>query len=198
MVRRMPRMLPWIWLNLLVEDIENQRMPEYVLEDRINKPWRLLPSNRLTPKEAQIWLFTAIIVAVGVSVMVGGFTPSVSLLVLVWMYNNLDDSRYNIWLRNGLNAAGLMCFNWGALSVLSSGDLLPRVKAWILITGAINVTTIHAQDLPDMDGDQARQRQTIPLLHGQGVTRQSLAGMGLFWFIACPISWGYHYGATAG
>lgn len=189
LVYRVPYMLAWIWLNLLVEDIANQRLAGSIIEDAVNKPWRPLPSKRLTPVEARTWLLLSIVAAVGFSVVMGGFTPSICLMTLIWMYNDLDGSNSGIWIRNALNAGGLMCFSWGALEVLSQGELLPRAYIWILVTGGIVMTTVHAQDLPDMEGDIARGRTTIPLLHGEGVARGSLAVMVLFWSAICPAFW---------
>ncbi|KAL7934150.1 UbiA prenyltransferase family domain-containing protein [Trichoderma chlorosporum] len=183
-------MLAWIWLNLLVEDIANQRLEGSIVEDAVNKPWRPLPSRRLTPEQARDWLVIAIVAAVGFSALLGCYTASVTLMLLIWMYNDLDGSNRGIWVRNALNAGGLMCFSWGALATLSGGKLLPEGFIWILVTGAIIMTTVHAQDLPDIEGDMARGRQTVPLLYGETVARASLALMVMFWSLVCPLFWG--------
>ncbi|KAL7948443.1 UbiA prenyltransferase family domain-containing protein [Trichoderma barbatum] len=186
---RVPLMLAWIWLNLLVEDIANQRLEGSIVEDAVNKPWRPLPSRRLTPEQARNWLVVAIVVAVSSSIVLGGYTASITLMLFIWMYNDLDGSNSGIWIRNALNACGLMCFSWGALATLSGGELLPRGFTWILVTGAIIMTTVHAQDLPDIDGDMARGRQTVPLLYGETAARVSLAVMVMFWSVVCPLFW---------
>ncbi|KAL8724363.1 MAG: hypothetical protein Q9166_007999, partial [cf. Caloplaca sp. 2 TL-2023] len=41
---RIPLILLWTWLNLLPFNINNQRQPAAILEDKINKSWRPLPS----------------------------------------------------------------------------------------------------------------------------------------------------------
>ncbi|RFU74505.1 prenyltransferase [Trichoderma arundinaceum] len=186
---RVPLMLAWIWLNLLVEDIANQRLAGSIIEDEVNKPWRPLPSHRLTQEQARDWLIVAIAAAVGSSIFLGGYTASVTLMLFIWMYNDLDGSNSGIWIRNALNAGGLMCFSWGALATLSGGQLLPRAFTWILVTGAIIMTTVHAQDLPDIEGDMARGRLTVPLLYGETAARVSLAAMVMFWSVVCPLFW---------
>ncbi|KAL2752367.1 hypothetical protein ACRALDRAFT_2064690, partial [Sodiomyces alcalophilus JCM 7366] len=188
--RRIPLMLAWVWLNLLVEDIANQRLEGAIIEDATNKPWRPLPSKRITPEDARRWLLVAIPAAVGTGAWLGALQPSLCLMTLVWMYNDLDGSGSDIWLRNALNAGGLMCFSWGALAVLARGELQRRAYEWILMTGAVVLTTVHAQDFPDLEGDMARGRKTVPLLHGEGVARGSLAAMVVAWSIACPAFWG--------
>ncbi|ROT38102.1 hypothetical protein SODALDRAFT_324532 [Sodiomyces alkalinus F11] len=198
--RRVPLMLAWVWLHLLVEDIANQRLEGAIIEDSNNKPWRPLPSKRITPEEARRWLLMAIPVAVGASAWLGALRSSLCLMVLVWMYNDLDGSGSDIWLRNALNAGGLMCFSWGALAVLAQGEgqLQRRAYEWILLTGAVVMTTVHAQDFPDLEGDMARGRRTIPLLHGEGPARGSLAVMVVAWSIACPAFWGAALWSWAG
>lgn len=133
----------------------------------------------------------------------GAFKPSVCLMTLVWMYNDLEGSSSDIWLRNLLNAGGLMCFSWGALSVMSKdhsldisqlsgsndGLLAERAYIWILVTGAVITTTVHAQDMPDIEGDKARGRKTVPLLYGEWWARGSLAVMVMFWSVVCPCLW---------
>ncbi len=161
-------------MNLLVENISNQRLPASVVEDGTNKPWRPIPAGRISAREAQCLLLAAIPTVVGASFLLDAFTPSIVLMALVWMYNDLDGAGINIWVRNLLNGGGLMCFSWGALRVLSGADLKPAACIWILVTGAIITTTVHAQDFPDVEGDREIGRQTVPLLLGEGPARASL------------------------
>ncbi len=181
--------LLWIWTNLLVENIANQRLPASVVEDSTNKPWRPMPSGRINSREAQSLLLVAIPVAVAASLLVDAFIPGILLMTLVWMYNDLDGAGISIWVRNLLNGAGLMCFSWGALKVLSGAELKSTAYIWILVTGAIITTTVHAQDFPDVKGDREIGRQTVPLLYGEWPARASLAIGVMAWSIASPIFW---------
>lgn len=183
------QVLAWIWLHLLVEDIANQRDKGSVIEDRLNKPWRPLPSGRLTSHEAQSWLRVATVLAVLWAAATESLLASLSLIVLVWMYNDLGGSGCGIFFRNALNAGGLMCFSWGSVLVLSKGKLLEQGSMWILITGAVILTTVHAQDLPGMEGDAARGRRTVALVYGEAATRMSLVVMVLIWSALCPWLW---------
>jgi 4-hydroxybenzoate polyprenyltransferase len=200
---RMPLVLIWIWLNLLVENLSNQRPKGSIIEDAANKPWRPLPSGRITPEETRTLLMVSIPLAVGAGMALGAFKPSICLMTLIWMYNDLEGSSSDIWLRNLLNAGGLLCFSWGALSVMSKdhdllnmafstsndGLLAERAYTWMFVTGAVIMTTVHAQDMPDVEGDKARGRKTVPLLYGEWWARSSLAVMVMFWSVLCPSMW---------
>ncbi|KAK1691044.1 UbiA prenyltransferase [Colletotrichum godetiae] len=187
--QRLPLAILWIWLNLIVCGISNQRLADSIVEDEHNKPWRPLAAKRLTPPQAQRLLLGMIPLVVAVSAVLGGFKPTISMMTLLWMYNDLDGSSINIWARNAINTGGIMCFSAGALEVLSGGDLLPKAWAWIGVTGAVIATTVQALDFPDMEGDKARGRKTIPLLYGEGVARGGLAVLVLLWSTACPLFW---------
>lgn len=186
-------MVFWLWMNLLIEDITNQRLPDSVAEDTINKPWRPIPSGRLSGEEAQQILRTLIPVCLFTSAVLQSFEPSVTFMTLVWLYNDLDGAGTGPLQRNMLNAAALACFGWGALTTLSGSSTDVGCNSvliyWIAITAAIVMTTIQAQDFPDMAGDKVRGRKTIPLVFNETWARGTLAGLVLFWSIVCLSFW---------
>ncbi|KAK2000993.1 UbiA prenyltransferase [Colletotrichum falcatum] len=186
---RLPAAVLWIWVNLVVCGISNQRLEKSVIEDEHNKPWRPIAARRLTAEQARGLLLGMIPLAAGVSAALGGFRSTASMMALLWMYDDLDGNGY-IWGRNALNTCGIMCFGSGALEVLSRGELLPASWAWIGLTGAAAATTVQALDFPDMEGDRARGRKTVPLLYGENAARGGLAAMVLLWSVACPVFWG--------
>ncbi|KAF4856025.1 Fumagillin beta-trans-bergamotene synthase [Colletotrichum siamense] len=188
-LQRLPLSVFWIWVNLIVCGISNQRLPESVLEDELNKPWRPIAAKRLTPDQAQRLLLTIIPLVMGMSLFIGGFTPSVTMMALLWTYNDLDGSSINIWSRNLINTGGIMCFSAGSLEVISGGQLLPKAWVWIGLTGAAIATTVQALDFPDMEGDRARGRQTIPLVYGEKASRAGLAVAVLMWSAVSPYFW---------
>ncbi|KAK1585035.1 UbiA prenyltransferase [Colletotrichum navitas] len=187
-LQRLPLAILWIWVNLIVCGISNQRLEKSVIEDEHNKPWRPIAAKRLTAEQARKLLLGMIPLAVGMSAALGGFKSTVSMMTLLWMYDDLDGNAY-IWGRNALNTCGIMCFGSGSLEVLSRGELLPTSWGWIGLTGAAIATTVQALDFPDMEGDRARGRKTVPLLYGENVARGGLAAMVLFWSVACSMFW---------
>lgn len=95
--------------------------------------------------------------------------PSANFTTLVWLYNDLEGSSTGPILCNAVNAVGLCCVEWGAHTVLVAQDAGQQVTwsqdwrlYWMLLTAAVIATTVYAQDMPDMKGDRARQRKTLP------------------------------------
>ncbi|KAF6241866.1 hypothetical protein HO173_000578 [Letharia columbiana] len=66
----------WAWMNLLLLCINNQRKAEDIQEDRVNKAWRPLPSDRLTISQAEKLLWGAVPVIGLITLCTGGF-PSI-------------------------------------------------------------------------------------------------------------------------
>lgn len=190
---RLPLMVFWLWLHLLVEDISNQRLPGSVAEDVVNKSWRPLPSGRISMEEAQDLLMILVPLTVVTSMALRSFTPSVTFMMLVWLYNDLDGANRGPLQRNLLNTAGLACFGWGALTTLlhtrQNLECDTLIYLWIALTAAVVMTTIHAQDFPDMAGDAARGRRTLPLVYSEGWVRGSLAALVLLWSVVCLSFW---------
>lgn len=192
---RIPLALTWLWTHLLIENISNQRLPGSIIEDSINKPWRPLPSRRLAGIQALQLLQILVPFTLVLSFFLGAFTPSATLMTFIWLYNDLDAAGTGPCQRNIVNSAGLACFGWGAMSVLLTGqeqrnDSSQDVRlAWISLTAAVVATTVHTQDLPDIPGDKARGRKTMPLLYGEAWARGSLAVLILIWSLACLKYW---------
>ncbi|KAK6954132.1 hypothetical protein Daesc_004094 [Daldinia eschscholtzii] len=188
---RLLSMFAWLWIQLLVVDISNQRFPESVAEDAINKPWRPLPSKRISMEEAQHMLRILVPAVVVISVAMGNFTPCSVIMVLAWLYNDLGAGNASLLQRNVINAVALSCFGWGALIVLFhfEGTAATLLRNWTILTATVMLTTVHVQDFPDIPGDRARGRKTIPLVYGEGWTRAGLAILIPLWSIACLAFW---------
>ncbi|KAF2248666.1 hypothetical protein BU26DRAFT_530784 [Trematosphaeria pertusa] len=188
---RLPLIMAWTWINLLGEVVANQRRAGSIIEDTINKPWRPLPSKRLTPDEARhllLWILPSSYLA---GVVLGGSDASVALMVFSYMYNDLGGANENWLLRNLLNACGLSSFSFGAAQVAwgPRSTLSKTVYAWIAILAAVISSTVQLQDLPDIEGDKARGRRTMPLIYGDTPVRWSVCIPALFWSFYCPFYW---------
>lgn len=190
---RIPLMVFWLWIHLLAEDISNQRLPEAIAEDVINKPWRPIPSGRLSAEEAQQILKVLIPAALLISAKLQSLEPSATFMTLVWLYNDLDCAGSGPLQRSLVNAAALACFGWGAVTTLtgSSKDVGRNAVLihWIVLTAAVIMTTIHAQDFPDVAGDKIRGRKTIPLVFNEDWARGTLAALIIFWSMVCLVFW---------
>lgn len=189
--RRLCLTLCWIWLNLLPFTINNQKSPDSIREDAANKPWRTLPSERMTPQQARNLMLILYPVAVALSAYIGGLRQSVGLVILGVWYNNFAGGDASCLVRNLINAYGYVCFASGAMEVSLglSLPMKPRLVGWFGMIAAIIFTTVHLQDMYDQEGDNARGRKTVPLVLGDSWGRWTAAIPLLFWGIACPYYW---------
>ena len=65
-------MLLWTWLNTLVFVLANQRLPDAVTEDALNKPWRPIPAGRITMARTRRLLIVAVPLSYGAVCVLGG------------------------------------------------------------------------------------------------------------------------------
>lgn len=191
--KRLPHVLIWTWSNLLLEDLANQRLPASILEDSLNKPWRPLSSNRITPDETRhllLWLIPAVTL---LSWHWNVAKESTLGFVFIWMYNDLEGSGEGWFIRNALNAIALANWDAAATAIIlkrnGSAELTNRTWVWLYAVVAVIVTTVQVQDLPDMHGDRAADRKTMPLVAGEELTRWLTAAVVLLWSFICPRIW---------
>ena len=112
-------------------------------------------------------------------------------MVMTWMYNDLEGSDH-IFMRNILNGLGYMCYSSGSMIVATGygqETLNRRASMWLVCIGAIIFTTLQMQDMPDVKGDAARNRRTVPVIYGDAVARWSIAVPVVFWSLMCPVFW---------
>jgi len=97
---RTPLILLWTWINLLPFAIDNQRQPLAIHEDGINKPWRPMPSGRVSPQQAKRWMLGLYPAAIVFSFCFGGLRQCVVLILLGLWYNDLSGADKNPMIRN--------------------------------------------------------------------------------------------------
>ncbi|KAI1387695.1 UbiA prenyltransferase family-domain-containing protein [Hypoxylon trugodes] len=181
----------WTWSNLLPFDICNQLSQEAIDEDRINKPWRPLPSGRINRKNALYMMYTHYILAILISIGLGGLRQSLLLILLGAWYNIGGGANNNFVTRNFINAAGILSFASGAMEVVLGFPLVvtkPSVE-WLGILALVIFSTIQMQDLPDIEGDSDRNRKTMPLVVGNTITRWVTAILVLVFSGLPPTYW---------
>ena len=182
---RTPFVLIWTWINLLPFAIDNQRQKFSIQEDALNKPWRPLPSGRMTSLRAWQWMLGLYPVAVLVSVWLGGMRQCVILMVLGIWYNDFGGADNSPLIRNFINACGFLCYTSGAMEVAYSDTppmaFNPRLLRWLGVIGGVVISSVHSQDLYDQAGDSIRGRRTMPLVIGDWPSRISIAGAVAIW-----------------
>ncbi|SLM39260.1 UbiA prenyltransferase family [Lasallia pustulata] len=177
---RLPHVVLWNYLNLLIFDLANQRLITSLLEDSFNKPWRPLPSRRLSLVQTRRLLLSLIPIVVAATYFLGAVEETVLMLVLTWMYNDLHGADEHYLVRNIINAAGFMCYSSGSTRVAAGGQNTYNLNSvmlyqWTPLVGAVVLSTLQMQDMSDQEGDAQGDRGTLPLIWGDGVARcQSL------------------------
>ena len=185
------RTLFWTWINLLPFAIENQRQPQAIEEDLANKPWRTLPSRRMTAAQAKKITCCLYPTALIVSLKLGGFRQSASLIILGFWYNYLYGADVSFIIRNLINACGYICFTSGALEIALRRDpfLNSRLVAWLGMIFMTVFLTVHTQDMYDQAGDRLRGRKTMPLEVGDAAARWTVAVPMVILSFWCPRWW---------
>lgn len=197
-VRNIPTMFLWIWLNVLVLSISNQSSPNGIVEDKINKPWRPIPSGRVDLLQARKLLLWSVSILLLIGHRFGVLYETLGCLVGNWVYNDLEGGSEHFLLRQVLNGVAYLPYGIGSMKLAVAvvhGNIEPNTMfyQWITIISAIVATTIQIQDLKDLEGDRARHRHTCAVIVGDKVTRIS-CGLGVIsWSILCPVYWGLQW-----
>ncbi|KAH6663540.1 UbiA prenyltransferase family [Halenospora varia] len=186
---RLPSAILWTWLNLFIFNLANQRLPDSILEDSINKPWRAIPSGRLSPPSAQRLILIAIPLTFFATLCLGGRNEHLILVLLTYMYNDLRGGDSHFLIRHILNALGFVSFGAGAAVVASSSPLNSTAYYWLGIVSLIITFTIQFQDMEDQEGDMLRERRTLPIVFGDKITRRLNAGIIVVFSVIAPAYW---------
>ena len=195
---RTPVVLGWVWVNLLPFAISNQRQPEAIQEDSLNKPWRTMPSQRLSPEFAKRLMLAFYCLAAISSLFLGNLIQCLTLVFLGHWYNNLRGADASCLIRNFVNGCGFVCFSSGAMQVAIGGrssegrgseSALQLLGWWYFVIACIVFSTVQTQDMYDQRGDAARNRKTVPLVVGDGLARWTIAVPMVIWCWITPWLW---------
>lgn len=186
--------------GLLVFDLANQRTPESVAEDKLNKPWRPIPSGLITMNQARRLMLAAVPATLALNYVLGVWRQGVFILILTWLYNDLRGGD-EAFARELIISVAYGLFNNGSLEIAMNGSgntqrytSSPEGILWTAIISGVILTTMQVQDLKDMEGDRGRGRKTIAIFLGEPVSRGSIAFFVCFWSWACTRFW--HLGAV--
>lgn len=193
-ILRFPLVFLFNFLNNLVFDLANQTAPMAVDEDKVNKPWRPIPSGRVTREQTRRAMLLVIPLVMTFNYAVGTWNEGMGILVLTWMYNDLGGG--DELTRDMIIAVAFALFNGGSLRLAvpspASGqqyEISSRGYTWLAIISGVIWTTMQVQDLKDQEGDRLRGRKTIPLLFGERFSRCMIAFFVAAWTVACVVFW---------
>ena len=183
----LPSVALFNWSNVFIFELANQRSPESVREDIVNKPWRPLPSGRMDSEQTRKLMLFAIPGVLITNLALGVWKETALLLVLTWLYNDLKGGDELI--RDVIISLAFGCYNHGSLR-LAAGlrtEISYYGYSWIACISLVILTTMQVQDLKDQQGDRLRGRRTIPLAFGETFSRYSIAVAVLGW--SCAMFW---------
>ncbi|KAI4204973.1 MAG: hypothetical protein LQ350_000825 [Teloschistes chrysophthalmus] len=195
LIKRLPLVIFFNWSNLLIFDLANQRMPDSLEEDLINKPWRPLPARRIMQRQTRQLLLVAMPIVLALNSMLGVWKETALLFNLTWIYNDLRGGDDNWLTRNLIIAFAFFLYNLGSLKVASktTDGVEPAMDTttygWTALISAIIFTTMQIQDLKDQEGDRARARHTAPIDLGDSAARWTIAVSVLVWSMVCALIW---------
>lgn len=200
-VSRIPLIILWNWLNLLPFSIENQRHPCSIQEDKLNKPWRPIVAGRLSPEDAKIWTRTFYVISISIGLSMGLVTESLLMIPLGWIYNCGGGAFRSPFIRSFSHMMGYWVFFHGSHIIAlgsSQTSTTTQTLAWTVFVSFVLGATVTAADLPDVEGDAAIGRRTIPIVFGDQLARMSLALtvivlsiISCIWWQTRLVGWGF-------
>jgi len=148
----------WVWIHLLHFNVANQY--HAVDEDRVNKPHRPIPSNKISQEHAAVLRWALWPVCLAISAMYGRSVLFFSLVLLMTTagYNELELSQH--WFFKHTLLVGIYAaFDLAPKIILG----LPTSHTSAAVSCLILLTTVQIQDFPDISGDLLSHRRTIPI-----------------------------------
>jgi 4-hydroxybenzoate polyprenyltransferase len=190
MAVRVPLVFLFNMGNIFIWDLSNQRAPESVEEDRVNKPWRPIPAGKITSNQTRQAVLIALPLVMTFNYVLGIHVDGLLLLTLCWYYNDLKGSDEAC--RDVIIAICYTLCNKISLQIAigTSNDITPQGYLWIGTIALVALSTMHTQDLKDQEGDRLRERATIPLTVGDGPARGILVLLLPLWSVFCGYYWG--------
>ncbi|KAG2047330.1 hypothetical protein BDR06DRAFT_897650 [Suillus hirtellus] len=160
--------LCWLWFHLFQFNASNQSYSAH--EDVLNKPWRPVPSGRISAKDSRALRWGLMLFCLGLSSLfsLNAVITSAVFAVLTIVHDDLHLGDHPIF-RNLCNAAGYVTFELGSLLILSRESSLDGTSIKALYCSALVILlTIHAQDFADVSGDMKSGRRTLPIIAPEG------------------------------
>lgn len=198
----------WLYLHQLMCNVSNQARTGD--EDSVNKPWRPLPTRRLTEVQAVVLRWAIAVLCICASLAFGHdvAATSAATVLVTFVYDELGLSDHYIG-KNLCNIGGYTMLEvgttklmgtissplrvYGALMDMSligvSRDLDATATTAICISGVLIFTTIQTQDFADVVGDQAKGRVTFPIYAPEASRVATLIAV-TSWSLILPVFWG--------
>lgn len=179
----------WIWLHLLQCNVANQiKAPD---EDKINKPSRPIPACRITVEDATILRWALVPICLLYSALYSMELMHISLtLILFTVWYNERDGDKNSLSKNFLTAVmyGLSELGGTLVAGRDHTQVSPTGRIAAETTVVVFMSTLHAQDFKDADGDRLTGRRTFPIAYP--VASRFAIGLAIpLWSILLTFMW---------
>ncbi|KAH9988177.1 UbiA prenyltransferase family [Russula vinacea] len=150
----------WVWFHQLMCNVSNQACSRE--EDKVNHPWRPLPSGRISEPQALALRWAIVACCVSLSSL---YDPelvrtTLGLAAVTFAYDELGGAS-NVVGKALCAAGGYISFEVGATTIIGVMDFVSVTS--VIISGILIFTAIQAQDFPDVEGDKAVGRMTFPI-----------------------------------
>lgn len=152
--------------------------------DKINKPYRPIPSGRINRKESLIIYIQFIITSIIISSLV-----SIAALLLVIVTIALL-FFYSLYFKRIPLIGNLAVSVSTGLAFIFGGIIVGNINAAIIPAGfafLINLIREVVKDIEDMDGDKKNEIHTFPIIYGLKSTKTFLTFLSIILFISTLI-----------
>ncbi|KAK6528813.1 hypothetical protein TWF694_004046 [Orbilia ellipsospora] len=185
-----------IFVCAYVFDIVNQIWSAE--EDKLNKPYRPIPSGLLTVREAGWRWFLSWMIGPLVLCWFYGATAMIWLCIWQsWVFFCYVWPKYDHWLlKNLFTTFGAL--QWFRLFNIVLSDIAPEwdmpfMADLIAVMWAMG--TIHIQDFSEVKGDRASNRKTLPIILSEDKMFYVRVATAVYMigYCVCAFLWGYFY-----
>ncbi len=132
--------------------------------DRINKPHRVLPAGRISPRQALLFSGTTFAVALFLSSFINPIAFAITLFTsLLLFFYSFRLKRLPLWGNLVVSFSSALAFIFGGVAVSRVGKtILPAIFAFLFHFGREII-----KDIQDMSGDARENARTFPLVFGK-------------------------------
>lgn len=152
-----------------------------VKEDKLNKPWRPLPSGQMTVGGGWVRYGISMVSFAALGHVLGVLPETLMWQASSFVHNCLGGQRHFLYRSFNIMVGvyAQMGAAWGMVTFIS-----PVVWRWIWATALVSFVYSNIQDLRDVEGDIPVNRCTLPIAFGLTVSCRIMAA---FLAISAPI-----------
>ncbi|MBN2012899.1 geranylgeranylglycerol-phosphate geranylgeranyltransferase [candidate division KSB1 bacterium] len=131
--------------------------------DRINKPYRPIPSGKITEKTAWIYAMIMFVIGTGLSILINNKALAIAVFAWVVLYcYSAKLKRTVLWGNLAVSFMTAFAFIYGGVAVNRLNEaIIPAVFSFLFHLGREII-----KDIEDREGDSADHAVTLPIRYG--------------------------------